>query len=93
MAFAFCWKFVFSFLFKDLFVSYSGSISADAVSLDMLISDDSQYAAVARTSQKMEFSIKNFFSNQIRSFQQIWSHLLKKSLMENLIFCAVFNVF
>ena len=58
MAFGFCWKLVFSFRFKDLFVSYSGSISADAVSLDMVISDDSQYAAVARTSQKMEFSIK-----------------------------------
>ena len=33
----------------------------------------------------MEFSIKDFFSkcDQIRSFLQIWSHLLKKSLMEN----------
>ena len=39
----------------------------------------------------MEFNIKNFFSkcDQIRSFVQIWSHLLKKSLMENFIFCAV----
>ena len=43
------------------------------------------------TAQKMKFSIKDFFSkcDQIRSFLQIWSHLLKKSLMENLIFCAV----
>ena len=39
----------------------------------------------------MKFSIKDFFSkcDQIRSFQQISSHLLKKSLMENFIFCAV----
>ena len=39
----------------------------------------------------MKFSIKDFFSkyDQIRSFLQIWSHLLKKSLMENLIFFAV----
>ena len=39
----------------------------------------------------MSFSIKDFFSvcEQIRSFLQIWSHLLKKSLMENFIFCAV----
>ena len=39
----------------------------------------------------MKFSIKDFFSkcDQIRSFRRIWSHLLKKSLMENLIFCAV----
>ena len=41
--------------------------------------------------KKMKFSIKAFFSkcNQIRSFLRIWSHLLKKSLMENFIFCAV----
>ena len=43
------------------------------------------------TSQKMKFSIKDFFSecDQIRSFLRIWSHLLKKPLMENFIFCAV----
>ena len=37
--------------------------------------------------QKMKFSIKDFFSkcDEIRSFVQIWSHLLEKSLMENLI--------
>ena len=40
----------------------------------------------------MKFLIKDFFSkyDQIRSFLRIWSHLLKKSLMENFIFCAVF---
>ena len=39
----------------------------------------------------MKFFIKDFSSkyDQIRSFQRIWSHLLKKSLMENFIFCAV----
>ena len=39
----------------------------------------------------MKFSIKDFFSkcNQIRSFLPIWSHLPKKSLMENFIFCVV----
>ena len=43
------------------------------------------------TAQKIKFSIKAFFSkcDQIRSFLRIWSDLLKKSLMENLIFCAV----
>ena len=46
------------------------------------------------TEQKMKFSIKDFFSNcdQIRSFLRIWSHLLKKSLKENFIFCAEFCV-
>ena len=40
----------------------------------------------------MKFSIKDFFSkcDQIRSFQRIWSHFLKKSLMENFIFYAVY---
>ena len=39
----------------------------------------------------MKFSIKDFFSkrDQIRSFLRIWAHLLKKSLMESFIFCAV----
>ena len=43
------------------------------------------------TAQKMKFTIKGFFSkcDQIRSFLRIWSRLLKKSLMENSIFCAV----
>ena len=37
------------------------------------------------------FCIKNLSSkcDQIWCFQGIWSHLLKKSLMENFIFCAV----
>ena len=41
--------------------------------------------------QKMKFCIKDFFSmcEQILNFQRIWSHLLKKSLMENFIFCVV----
>ena len=41
--------------------------------------------------KKMKFSIKDLFSkcDQIRRFLRIWSNLLKKSLMENFIFCAV----
>ena len=39
----------------------------------------------------MKFSIKDIFSkcDQIHTFLRIWSHLLKKSIMENFIFCAV----
>ena len=48
------------------------------------------------TAQKMKFSIRYFFSkcDQIPSFLRVWSHLLKKSLMEKFIFCAehVLNV-
>ena len=41
--------------------------------------------------QKMKFSIKDFFCkcDQIRWNLRILWHLLKKSLMENFIFCAV----
>ena len=39
----------------------------------------------------MKFFIKDFFSkcDQIRRKLRIWSHLLRKSLMENFIFRAV----
>ena len=38
--------------------------------------------------------MKGFFNkcDQIRRKLRIWSHLLKKSLMENFIFCAVLRV-
>ena len=50
------------------------------------LSNTGEFAA-----QKIKFSIKDFFSkcDQIRSFLCIWSHLLKKSLIGNFIFCAV----
>ena len=46
------------------------------------------------TAQKMKFSIKDFFSksDQICRKLRIWSHLLKKSFMENFVFCAVCGV-
>ena len=42
------------------------------------------------TAQKMKFSINDLFSkcDQNRRKLSIWSHVLKKSLMENFIFCA-----
>ena len=45
---------------------------------------------VNTTAQKMKFFINDFFSkcDQIRKKLRIWSHLRKKSLMENFIFCA-----
>ena len=40
---------------------------------------------------KKKFSVTNFFSkcDQIRSFQRIWPHLLKKSVTVNFMFYAV----
>ena len=59
--------------------------------IDMSISKLEQ---LSYTAQKMKFSIKDFLSksDQIQSFLRIWSHLLKKSLMEIFIFCAVLCV-
>ena len=46
------------------------------------------------TAQKMKFSIKDFFIkyDQIRRKLRIWSHLLKKSLMETLFFCTLLQL-
>ena len=46
------------------------------------------------TGQKIKLSFKDFFSkcDQIRRFPRIWSHLLKKTSMENFIFCAVLMI-
>ena len=43
------------------------------------------------TTQKSKFFIKDFDSkcDQTRKNLRIWSHLLKKSLIENFFFCAV----
>ena len=53
------------------------------------------WKVVNATAQKMKFSITDFFSkcNQIRSFLRIWSHLLKRSVIEIFISCAVFATF
>ena len=56
------------------------------------ISQEEYDPATASTAQKMKLSIKDSFSkcDQIRRILRIWSHLLRKSLMENFIFCAVY---
>ena len=43
------------------------------------------------TAQNLKFSIKDFFSkcDQSRRKLRVWSHLLKKSRIENFIFYAV----
>ena len=45
---------------------------------------------LAPSAQKMIFSITDFFTecDQIRSFLRIWSHLWKRRVMENPIFCS-----
>ena len=47
------------------------------------------------TAQKKKFSVQNFLGkcDQIGKNLQIWSHLMKKSVMENFIFWAVTFMF
>ena len=49
------------------------------------------FVSCSANTKKVKLFIKDFFSkcDQIYSFLPIWSHLLKKSLTENFIFCAV----
>ena len=53
------------------------------------------HSKISATTQKMKFSIKDVFSkcDQIRWKLRIWSHLQKKSLMENFVFCAVIYMY
>ena len=53
--------------------------------------DTSALGLISSRGQLLKFSIKDFLSkyDQIRKFLRIQSHLLKKSLIENFIFCAV----
>ena len=53
------------------------------------------YNQIFDTAQNLEFSIKNFISkcDQICRKLRVWSHLLKKSLMENFTFRAASGSF
>ena len=50
--------------------------------------DNRKQTTKVNTAQKMKFSIKDFFSkcDQTHKKLRIWSHLLKKSLIENFFF-------
>ena len=67
------------------------SDSSDNHQLPQTFQKSRLYSLLPYFAQKMKFSIKGFFikCDQIRSKLRMWSHLLEKSLMENLIFCAV----
>ena len=58
-------------------------LDIDNVKVDNANDDDTGY--------KLKLSITDFFSkcDQVRKKLRIWSHLLKKSIMENFFFCAV----
>ena len=66
-----------------VFTPPSHSLLKTSENIEML-SGDIEMEQWPETTQKMKFSIKDFFS-----VLRIWSHLLEKSLMENFVFCAV----
>ena len=70
-------------IFKDLINS---NMHDNGITIMLKLCD-----SVSCTALKIKFFIKDFFSkcDQIWRKLWIWSHLLKKSLMENFIFCAV----
>ena len=49
-----------------------------------------EFSDMTQPAQKLKFSIKDFFSQYDQVCRKLWIrlHLLKKSLMENFIFCA-----
>ena len=85
---------------ENLTLAQDSQVSFNQINLMTLLSQKSIkkfYCLIATpqkifTAQKMKISFKDFFIKcyQIHSFLRIWSHLLKESLMQNFIFCAVF---
>ena len=87
--------FPLSSVITDTVLAFSGKIFCVMLVMMALVSNGVKKSAESFTAQKIKCSIKDFFSkyDQIRSFPRIWSHWLKKSLMENLVFCAVLYEF
>ena len=54
---------------------------------------EAQMVGLRYATQKTKFSVRDLLSkcDQIRSFLRTWPHLLKKSLMDNFIFCAAID--
>ena len=82
------------FFLSSVFISMHGFIQAfwlHVITLYSFFNTIPWFDAVFNTAQKMKFFIKGFFSkcDQISSFLRIWSHLMKRSLIKNFIFCAM----
>ena len=87
--FIFCAVYTMSMCNQFLYCSFP--LKLESVACNRCYHNGSKESIKRYTTQKMKFSIKDFFSkcDQIRRKLRIWSHLLTKSLMENFIFCAV----
>ena len=90
-----CWSKFNAILVFTFMVIFKIPFLLDQITLKRMwsvaMSYNSSEAGKISHCKKKNFSNKDFFSkyNQIRRKLQIWSHLLKKSLLENFIFCAV----
>ena len=84
-------EFFFFFFINAIFFQFGYCSLVQMSHSREIINKISRLHESINTAQKMKFSIKDFFikCEQIRCKQPIWSHLLKKSLMENFILCAV----
>ena len=72
---------------KNVFGKTDISISHFNLERSKILFKTGFHGNIGRTlHKKMKFSIEDFFSknDQIRRKSRIWSHLLKKSLMENI---------
>ena len=82
-----------SWVYKDI-INYEPSMFKFFLSTQENFGEISFYVGIEIKQNhctKMKYSIKNFFSKcyQIHSFLRIWSHLLKRSSVENYMLCAV----
>ena len=71
---------------------FQGQMMEDIIG-DLIMWSFRKFQPGSLNAQKMRFSAKNFFSKckQIRCFLRVCSDLPKKFLMENLLFCVVFD--
>ena len=85
------YKYIFPLLFKnshDIETIYHMKLTKHFMTIQQCSNFSRVSYTVQYTAQKMKFSIKGFLSKceQMQNFLRIFSHLLKESLMENLIF-------
>ena len=88
--------YIFPLLFKnshDIETIYHMKLTKYSMTIQQCSNFSRVSYTVQYTAQKIKFSIKGFLSKceQMQNFLRIFLHLLKESLMENLIFWAVAN--
>ena len=80
-----------SFISSDTSIFFIAFNISSSTHMNLFKSGYSNLFFIVHCTKKMKFSIEDFFSkcDRIRRKLRIWSHLLKKFLMKNFVFCAV----